>query len=248
MVKIKKVKEITDLDIEVLSSFKKADEKNLAKSLLSKYLKEYEITSVSDRGNLAQLIFLEVNQVRIQEKLNEIYDKDAKAIQQDLLELSYKNTEYILKVKNNLGLVKAKDQKLTGYDAFEHYKQRLLKWGQANQASREFKCCHCSKFNILWIDPKVWESRKHPFFQDTFLYNKPLLDNLDRTITIDRKFLASVFEVSTDYIDWVINKIKNQQKIGDTDGQEEASRKEKSTEEGIVDESTENSNALELKN
>lgn len=203
-------------DIELLTKFKDPEEKKLSRLLLHKYLNEFDIESISDRNTLAQLIYFEVNQVRIQQKLNEIYNTDARAISQDLLEVMQKNAELIIKLKSTLGLSKPKDR-ANSLDALQHLMRRHTKWRLENQASRTLKCPHC--FQLIWlkIRTEAWEAQKHPFFQDTFLYNRTLLDNLGRTVVINRDFIARIFNTSTDYIDWIIQKIHGNIPIDEND-------------------------------
>lgn len=220
-------------DIELLTKFEDKDEKKLAKTLLRKYLTEFQIENIADRNTLSLLIYLEINQLRIQQKMNKMHIEDDGAIPVDLLESMNKNSDAIIKLKNTLGLSKSKE-KLAGYDALQHLMRRFKKWGEENQASRHMKCPHCAQFMLLKIKTEAWEAQKHPFFKDTFLYNKKLIDNLNKTVTLDRNFLAEVFEVSPDYIDWVVKRInktlptttatellETTQPIGDIDGKEE---------------------------
>ena len=195
-------------DIDLLTKFKSGSEKRLAKTLLGKYLREFSIENVSDKNTLAQVIYLEVTNLRIQEKLNEIYSRDAKAIPQDLIKTMNDNNDTVIKLKNMLGLSKPKEKKDT-YTALEDYKERHRLWRENNQATRHIKCPYpeCNKFIWLKVRTEAWEAQQHPFFKDTFLYNKHLMDNLGKKVTIDMKFIAAVFGTSTNYVEKLLSKI-----------------------------------------
>ena len=195
-------------DLDLLTKFKSGVEKRLAKTLLGKYLREFSIENVSDKNTLSQVIYLEVTNLRIQEKLNEVYSRDAKAIPQDLVKLMNDNNETVIKLKNTLGLSKPKDKKDI-YSTLQDYKERHRLWRENNQASRHIKCPYpeCNKFIWLKIRTEAWEAQQHPFFKDTFLYNKYLMDNLGKTMKIDMKFIAAVFGTSSNYIEKLLSKV-----------------------------------------
>lgn len=192
---------------DVISKFKDGKEKKIAKALLGKYLDDYEIQTVSDRNTLTEVIYYEVVQARLQDRLNKFYSEDAKAVPINILEILHKNSDIILKLKNSLGLNKTK-QKRESYEVLDHLQKRYKKWCSENQASRTLKCPHCMQFIMLRMRTKSWEAQGHPFFQDNMLYNKALFDNLDKQIVCDKHFIARVLECSADYIGWVLKKIR----------------------------------------
>jgi hypothetical protein len=190
----------------LVSKFKSASEKAQARSLLKRYLEDYSIETVSDRNTLKEVIYLEVVQTRLQDKLNEFHERDSKAIPIQLVEIIHKNSKIIIELKNALGLNKAKEKK-SSYDAFDHLKKRFKKWREENQASRTLICPHCAKMVLLKIRTDIWEAQKHPFFKDKILYNKYLME-LYRSNKISKEDVARVLECSPDYIDWLIDKIE----------------------------------------
>lgn len=202
-----------DTDIEVLAKLSDKTEKKLAKTLLSEYLNHFDIENVSDRGTLGQLVYLEVVQYRLQDKMNDLYRRAGEAISMDLLEAFQHNSDAILKMKTALGLNRPKTKE-SAYNVLEHLKHRHQIWMSENQASRHFKCPHC--FQMIWtkIRMDVWDAQRHPFFRDTFLYNRALFDALGKTITITREFLASVFETSPDYINHTVERIQKESYSG----------------------------------
>ena len=196
----------------VANRFSSAEEKKIANTLQEKYLKEFSIENISDKNTLADMIYFEVIQVRLQKKLNDYYSKDAQAIPIDLVKLYDQNSRSIINMKDSLGLGNTKD-KLDNYDALQHLFKRHQVWREENQLSRFLKCPHC--FQVIWLKMRTeaWEALKHPFFKDTFLYNVPLFENFGKTVKLTRDFLASVFGVSPDCIDLIIERRKTPSKI-----------------------------------
>jgi DNA-directed RNA polymerase subunit RPC12/RpoP len=173
--------------------------------LLGKYLDDYSIETISDKNTLKEVIYLEIVQQRLQEKLNEFYAGDAKAVPLQLVELIHKNSEAILKLKFSLGLSKEKETKKSGLDVLGELKKRFAIWRSENQGSRTLSCPHCGKMIMLKIRTDAWKAQKHPFFQDRILTNKHLLE-LYKKGTLTKKDVAKVLECASDYVDWIIEK------------------------------------------
>jgi len=189
----------------VTAKFKDRAEKNYARILETKYLDEFDIESISDRNTLAELIYMEVIQKRLQEQLNNFYDLDSKAVPINLVEIIHKNSKVIIDLKNALGLNKAKAKK--GYDVISHLMKRAKIWRENNQGSRTITCPHCSKLIMLKIRTEQWEAQKHPFFKDKVLYNIHLMDMYKKG-KINRDDVAKVLECSPDYVGWLMTKIE----------------------------------------
>ncbi len=194
--------------VNIADKFKAAEEKKLAVALLDRYLQDFVIESVSDINTLKEIIYFEIVQFRIQDKLNDMYTDDTKRVDFSTLDVIHKNSEVIIKLKATLGL-KSDLEKLDDFSALENLKRRFKKWREENQGSRYIKCPHCIKPVLLKIRTEAWEAQQHPFFQDNFLCNRPLLESLGKTILIDRDFIARVFNCSPDYIDWILKNMKN---------------------------------------
>lgn len=210
-----------EIAIEITGKFKNKLEKKLAKDLLLKYLNDYQIETISERNTLNEVIYLEVVQKRLQDRLNEYYAKDAKAVPLQMIDAIHKNSDAIIKLKNTLGLNRSREVKLN-YDAYQHFIKRAKRWMEENQASRTLKCPKCQDFILLRMRTSQWEAQKHPFFHDNFLYNKTLFTNLDKTVKIDKNFIAGVLETSTDYIDWIIQKLGKHEKSIQTEKEEQS--------------------------
>ena len=192
--------------IDIESRFTDTEDQKQAKELLKKYLADYSIETVSDKNTLCHLIFLEIVHLRLQDDLNEAKQK-TKAISPVTVELIHKNLEQISKTKTLLGITKnAKDQaKQDGYAQLQLIKKKYKKWLAENQGSRTLWCPHCAKATLLKIKMDVWESQKHPYFKDRILGNEHLI-SLFQEGKVTRVDLAKIFEVSPDYIDWLVVK------------------------------------------
>jgi len=196
----------TNMDIDITSLFNQKKEQKDAQMLFQKYMSDYTIESISDKNTLREVIYLEIVQQRLQAKMNEYYDKDSKAVPMQLMDTIHKNSKAILELKNNLGLNRAKTVK-SGKDAFQHLIKRIQKWRSENTASRNFVCPCCGKMVLLKIKTDCYDAQGHPFFKDRTLYNKHLLKMYwDKRIT--KQDVAKVLECSTDYVNWVLEKIE----------------------------------------
>ena len=58
--------------MDVAGSFKNKEEKKIAKHLLTRYVEEYTIDTISDKNTLKELIYYEVVQSRLQGRLSEL--------------------------------------------------------------------------------------------------------------------------------------------------------------------------------
>jgi DNA-directed RNA polymerase subunit RPC12/RpoP len=250
----KMAKEEQSDDYTAISKFTNKVERQIAKQLLRQYLHDYVIETIADKNTLKDLIYLETVQRRLQDKVNEYHDKDTQAIPLQLVEAIHKNTDAIQKLK--VSLRENKPDLADDYGAFKHLLKRAQKWREENQLSREFRCPHCQQMTLLKLRTECYETQKHPFFADKRLYNKHLFDNLNKEVLIDREFIAKVLETSPDYIDWMLEKIReknpsdiaNQQNelLNDIEKGESSGEKQEQTEER-KEESTETSVDINIK-
>lgn len=195
--------------IDISSLFKDKAETKDAKKLLEKYLQDFVPSTVSDKNNLKSLIYLEILQVRLQDKMNQHADRDA-AIPLQMMTAIHSNLNEINIVKGKLGLI-GKEKEVAKTDAYKSLElkiQRHRQWMDENQASRTFTCAHCGKMALLKIRVDIWETQKHPFFRDKILFNRHLI-KLFLTGTLSKQDVASVLEVSADYIEWLVEKFKS---------------------------------------
>ena len=205
--------------IDMTSMFTDRKETKRGRELLEKYLSDYAIEAISDKNALKEVIYLEIVQTRLQEKLNGYYKKDSKAVPIQLIEVIHKNSEAILKLKASLGLNREK-QKSSAIDALAILKIRFKQWLSQNQGTRTLVCPHkkCGKMIMLKIRTTAWIAQKHPYFRDRILANKHLTKlYMDKVLT--REDVAKILDSSTDYIDWVVERwaqnkaVKEEQKV-----------------------------------
>lgn len=192
-------------DMDVDSLFTSTGEQKAARVLLSKYLQDYELETISDKNILKQLIYLEVFQARLQTSA-EVFQKENKAVPLQILDSIHKNVDKIILLKEKLGLTK--DIKSAQNDSFkilQTIEHKAKVWRENNQATRRRVCPHCSKI-VLWkIRPEAWESQKHPFFKDRILGNVHII-KLYKEERLSKEDVAAIFECSTDYIEWLIKR------------------------------------------
>jgi hypothetical protein len=191
-------------EADVTGIFSDKKEKKLAKELLRKYIEDYTIETVSDRNTLKDIIYLEMVNLRIQNKLNELSDKD-NAVPTAMVEVIHSNIEALTKLKTTLGIVHKANDKRDGYDELDKLKKKFKIWRENNQGTRTMVCPHCGKMVMLKIRTEAWEAQRHPFFKDRVLANKHLI-LLYRTNKITKEDVAKVLEVSPDYVDWLVDK------------------------------------------
>lgn len=196
-------------DLEIASLFSDKREINLAKKLLGKYLNDYTPASVSDKNNLRHLIYLEILQIRLQEKMNDMNAK-SNAIPLQMIDSVHKNLREINDLKLKLGLIgkKREETKSDAYKALEMLKDKFKRWREENQGSRTLSCPWCGKMIMLKIRTDAWESQKHIMFKDRILANEHLIKlYLEHKIT--KEDVAKVLETSVDYVLWLLDRWKS---------------------------------------
>jgi len=199
-------------------------EKYVGKKKFDEYCAIYHITAYSDLQLLEELIFREILQeqfkIQIEDKKSATIKKNKNLKEDDQKEIAIptyvvdamnKNLEQVLSLKEKLGLINAN----TGDDAFKHFKileNKFKLWCEENQGSRTFTCEHCSKTNILYIKPDVWESQGHKFFKDRILCNEHLI-KLYKEKKITSGDVSSVLGTSPAYTEWLIKKWYQNEKL-----------------------------------
>lgn len=187
------------LDASVIFSNKA--EKKQANKLLEKYTSNFSIETISDKNILLQVVYLEIIQNRLQDKLNE-FNETNKSVPSQLIKLIHENQNQILSLKEKLGILRNKE--LGTFDKIAVLMEKAKIWRQNNQASRTTSCPHCGQM-ILWkIRSDIWELQKHPFFKDKILGN-PHLVKMYQEGKIKKEDVAKILEVSDGYVDWLID-------------------------------------------
>lgn len=189
--------------------FTEKEDIKLAREFESKYLEQFEAENISDKNLLKNLIYLEVFQInRLQKTANEFQVTNG-VIPIQIVDSLHKNINQICEIKEKLGLTsdKKKESSSDSFRAFELLKKKAKIWREQNQASRTMVCPHCSKMVMLKIRTDIWEAQKHPYFKDRLLGNEHII-NLFKQGILTKEDLAKIFEVSTSYAEWLIDKWK----------------------------------------
>lgn len=201
--------------IAINELFTDAEEKANAKRLVKKYLHDFTPETISDVNTLRSVVYLEILTLRLQNALN--VSQEEKKIDLKIVEAIHKNQTQLLVLKDSLGITKLKqaDSAKSVSQKIAMMRKQFEIWEENNQASRNCTCPYCGQMFLLHIRMEHWEAQKHPFFKDRIIYNKPLIElYLQNRITKDD--LAKILEVSSDYIDWVIQKVhKNTEHLKD---------------------------------
>lgn len=191
------------------------EEKRIAKKLLAKYMSEFSITNVSDRGDLNQLIYQELLHRRFQTILNKNFEdkketdgKDEKPVpikySIEIVDAIHNIIKNISDLKNRLGLAK-KDEGQDPLRVLTTLKKRFEKYVNEHRDDFTMKCMHCGEFSLLRRRTKDYISGKHPFLLHNLLYNEPLLRMVVEN-KITKEDAAKILSTSPDYISWVIEK------------------------------------------
>lgn len=185
------------------------DEIKLAENLFNIYTKKHHIDKFSDIGDLRLLVYNEILLKRVQQDILK-YNTDNKFPPKTTLDAFTTLQNQVLTLKQRLGLFEEK-----GKDDLFIYLQRLKKkfkvWQSENVASRTIVCPHCSKMVLLQIRTDKYDAKKHPFFKDKVLYNEHAIKLLKegKISKMDvAKIIQGVDVRSTDYIDWILEKIE----------------------------------------
>lgn len=194
---------ISGLSLEEL--FSDQNELNIAIKMAIKYLTEFSLESISDRELLRSLIHLEVFQHKLQENANDFGTTNG-IVPIQMVDALHKNINQIINVKEKLGLTKGKkEDESDALKMLDMLKKKFKAWREDNQGSRTLVCPHCSKMVLLKVRTEAWEAQKHPYFKDRLLGNEHII-LLYKEGRLSREDVAKIFEVSNDYVDWLLSK------------------------------------------
>lgn len=190
-----------DLD----SLFTKKEEVKIARDLLDKYTSGYEIEGLADKNLLRQLIYLEVINTRLQNSLNG-FDEVNNMAPSPVIDTLHKNLSKIIEIREKLGLNKDKVARDSDYDVLKRLQKKFRIWMNENRASRTAMCPHCQQFILFKARVDGYDSAKHPFFKDRWIFNQKLWD-LYNAGKITKQEFSDILQVSEDYIDHIEKKV-----------------------------------------
>ena len=188
-------------------------ENKVARKLLEKYFKDYSIDTVSDKGDLLNLIYLQVINLRIQNQFETIRETtEGKSIPLKALDSLHRNQNEISEMKKKLGIRKDDPTTLSdGFRTLEQLKKKVKAWHKENQGSRTLSCPCCGQMVLLRIRMEAWEAQRHPYFKDKILGN-PQLVLLYQSGIITKEDVSKILDCSPEYIEWLVNKWSTQKK------------------------------------
>ncbi len=189
-------------------------EKKVAKKRFDKYLKNYPgIDNLSDFQLLENLIFREILQEKFKTKIGYLTKnkavEDAQIIPVQIIKSLDENEEQILILKDKLGLFKEKNiddpykEKEILEKKFEIYRK---------EHPEEFKttCPFCSEIFFLNIRTDKFKESKLKLYKNKVLCNFSLWQCYKEN-KLTKTDMASILNVSEDYIDWLKEKIYNKE-------------------------------------
>ena len=192
-------------DLDITSMFIDKEEKKLAKELAKKYLQDFLIETVSDKNTLKTLIYLEILNNRLQNIINNLHSKN-KAVPLRLIESIHQNIDKISQLKEQLGLTKKEEQQNDAFKYIQELKKKFEIW-RKNNPDRFCRCPYCGNLIKLKLRTEFYTPEKFNFILNNRPYNKVLFENYGKTVTIDKKFIASVLEVSEFYVDKMLKQL-----------------------------------------
>ena len=188
---------VNQIDLDSLFIDKR--ERKIAKHLLRKYLDDFTPETISDINILRDILFLEILNARLQNKINNDKSSDSRTI-----DAIHKNLNQIISLKATLGIAGGKKGESVD-TKINQLMKKFEAWRRSNNASRTLTCPYCGQMILLKIRTDAWEAQKHPFFKDRMLYNHHLIKlYLEKKLT--KEDLTKILECSEDYIDWLIEK------------------------------------------
>ncbi|MHA1437863.1 MAG: hypothetical protein ACTSPD_09800 [Promethearchaeota archaeon] len=212
-------------DSEWLIIFDK-EEQEQAQKLFNSYKENCHVERLSETNLLKDLVFLEILSNRYKKQINEKSKKDEntkeKKIPTHLIRAFHDNVDKIMTMKDKL--FGSKDEN-DPYKFIALLMKKFKLWRKKNQLTRFRICPHCHKAIQLQLRAEYWDAIKHPWFRDRFLYNEHLFD-LYFLGKIKKEDVAKILQgknvKSTDYVDLIIEKVKNmraQENVTDVTGQ-----------------------------
>ena len=192
-------------------------EKNAAKKRFEDYISAYpHLNKLSLLQLLEELVFLEAISERYKNKIAKISKnkqvKDSGVVPSNLMKELGENTKQVLELKEKLGLFESKG-KIDAFTDLENLKKKFELYRNEHPLSFKVTCCHCGKVFFLKRRTENYDPFISPFFaEDKILINKPLMD-LYFAKKITKEEVSKVLGTSKDYVDWIIAKFFNKNKL-----------------------------------
>lgn len=181
-------------------------EKDFAKDLLDRYLKNSSFENEADKDTLKHLIDLEILSERIKQFLKKEYEKSNPVIPLQMIEEVRELNSQILELKTTLGLTSAKKEGINWLDTWETLKKKALKYYEEHAGETYLRCPECNKLFRVLMRVTDKDTAKATFFKGTTLYNRALFD-IYHAKRITKEEMTKIFGVSDFYIDFIYNNL-----------------------------------------
>jgi hypothetical protein len=192
---------------ELINSFVGLNEKEKEKALqlYDKYIGENSFENLAEKSSLTNLVYLEALNDRIKLFIEkEDKNKDG-AVPIQMVEQLISNNEQIMKLKDQLGMMKDKTNN-SFIVAWEELKKKALTYYSEHCGSTIVKCPYCQQLFHLLMNIDNLTAEKSSFFKGTMLYNLPLL-NLYHQKRITKEEVADILGVHAKYVDFIYSNL-----------------------------------------
>jgi len=192
---------------ELISSFVGLNEKEKEKALqlFDKYVNENSFENLAEKSSLTNLVYLEALNDRIKLFIEkEDKNKDG-AVPIQMVEQLISNNEQIMKLKDQLGMMKNKDNDSFTI-AWEELKKKSLTYYSEHAGCTVVKCPYCQQLFNLLMNVDNLTPEKSSFFKGTILYNAKLLKLYEeKRVTLEE--VAEILGVHSKYITFIFENI-----------------------------------------
>jgi uncharacterized C2H2 Zn-finger protein len=202
-----KVIDLKLLEEELINSFVGLNEKEKDKAiqLYDKYVTENSFENLAEKSSLVNLVYLEAINDRIKLFIEKEDKEKNGAIPLHMVEQLISNNEQIMKLKDQLGMLKNKDND-SFITAWDELKKKALDYYNSHAGETYVKCPECQKMFRLLMKIDGLEISKASFFKGTSLYNTKLL-KLYEEKRLSKEEVAEILGVHSKYILFIFNNI-----------------------------------------
>lgn len=181
-----------------------------AEMLYNEYKSNGHIEKLSDLNILKDVVYLEIVNERYKQNINICAGNEEKTHQvSKLLEVYLSSLTQLVALKDKLF---GKNEEKDFYQFHATLKKKFVLWRKENKGTRTRRCPHCSKEILFMIRlDEYLDPIKHPWYKSRFLYNEHLFQ-LYIQGKLTKMDVAKVLQgkdvQSTDYVDWVLEKVQ----------------------------------------
>lgn len=202
-----KVIDLKLLEEELVNSFVGLNdkEKDKAIQLYDKYVTENSFENLAEKSSLTNLVYLEALNDRIKLFIDKESQEKNGAIPLHMVEQLISNNEQIMKLKDQLGMLKNKEND-SFIIAWDELKKKALDYYSSHAGETYVKCPECQKMFRLLMKIDGLDVAKASFFKGTSLYNEPLL-KLYHQKRLSKEEVADILGVHSKYILFIYNNI-----------------------------------------